>query len=94
MMKVQGPKPDMAAVGKRVSDWAKSPAGRRAIMEEPDVSCEAGVLHPEAPLNRFIIDHGVLHDTLIGRHVIGTPDSIEAEGPEKMRDYLISLTTR
>ena len=64
----------------------------KLIADEPDdMSCEAGILHPEAPLNRFIIDHGVLHDTLIGRHVAETSDSIAAEGPEKLRDYIFSL---
>jgi hypothetical protein len=87
-------KPDMAAVGRRVSEWANSPAGRKAIMEERPGECDAGVLHPEAPLNRFIIEHGVLHDTLIGRHVDGTNDSLVGEGPERLRDYLISLTRR
>lgn len=85
--------PDMAAVGRMVSEWANSPAGHKAIMEE-DGSCEAGVLHPEAPLNRFIIEHGVLHDTLMGRHIDGTNDSIVGEGPERLRDYLISLQRR
>lgn len=68
---------------------------RRMIESEPDgASYEAGVLHPEAPLNRIIVDHGVVHDTLIGRHINKTPDSIEAEGPERLRDYLISLLRR
>jgi hypothetical protein len=86
--------PNIATVGRRVSEWANSPAGRKAIMEEPDGSCEAGALHPEAPLNRFIIEHGVLHDTLIGRHIDGTNDSIVGEGAERLRDYLISLSRR
>ena len=64
---------------------------RRLVMSEPEGSCEAGVLHPEAPLNRFKIEHGVLHDTLIGRHIAGTPDSIAAEGPETLRKYIFSL---
>lgn len=68
---------------------------RRLVESEPEgMSCEAGVLHPEAPLNRFKIEHGVLHDTLIGRHIVGTPDSIAAEGPEAMREYIFSLIAR
>ena len=40
----------------------------KAIASDPDdESCEAGVLHPEAP--RFSIDHGVIHDRNTGKHV-------------------------
>jgi len=40
----------------------------KAISSDPDdESCEAGVLHPEAP--RFSIDHGVIHDRNTGKHV-------------------------
>lgn len=67
---------------------------RRKIAGDRDVESDAGTRHPEAPLNRFTVEHGVVHDTLIGRHVNITPDSIEAEGSERLRDYLIRLVAR
>jgi len=40
----------------------------KKIAEDPDnLSCEAGIMHPEAP--RFFIDHSVIHDKFTGKHV-------------------------
>jgi hypothetical protein len=66
----------------------------KAAAAEGNESCEAGILHPEAPLNRFVIEHGILHDTQFGRHIAGTADSIAAEGPERFREYIFSLIAR
>lgn len=65
----------------------------RKIASDPDVETDAGAGHPEAPLNRFVVEHGVVHDTLIGRHINVTPDSIEAEGNDRFCDYLRSLVS-
>ena len=70
------------------NDWM-----RRRIGRDPDVETEAGAIHPEAPFNRFTVEHGVVHDRVIGRHINVTPDSIAAEGSEKLRDYLIALAS-
>jgi len=67
---------------------------RRKIARDPDVEVEAGIEHPEAPHNRFTVEHGVVHDRLIGRHINITPDSIAEEGSDRLRDYLIALATR
>lgn len=70
------------------NDWL-----RKKIAGDPDMETDAGARHPEAPLNRFVVEHGVVHDLLVGRHVNVTPDSIEAEGPERFRHYLASLVS-
>jgi hypothetical protein len=66
---------------------------RRKIARDPAVEVEAGISHPEAPHNRFTIEHGILHDRVLGRHINVTPDSIAEEGSEKLRDYLIALVS-
>lgn len=40
---------------------------RRKIMSDPDVDYEAG--------NRFVVDHGMIHDLITGKHVTTEPDN-------------------
>lgn len=70
------------------TDWL-----HHKIASDPEMDCDAGVLHPEAPQKRFFIDHGLIHDRKTGKHIeTGEEGEWHGSGTQSVCDLLNELT--